>query len=120
MWADNQSLKTESLQVKWSCAHAHSKQAYFPLYLSAPPSVIAHTYTHILHLTAAMNKPDAHVWTWLDLKATQRDESSERYRTIMQAFRKMQNIHLRAQIHTPSSQASSGEQEAVEIQKVQY
>lgn len=32
----------------------------------------------------------------------------------MQAFRKMQNIHLRAQIHTPGSQASSGEQEAVE------
>lgn len=26
----------------------------------------------------------------------------------------MQNIHLRAQIHTPGSQASSGEQKAVE------
>ena len=32
----------------------------------------------------------------------------------MQAFRKMQNIHLRAQIHTAGSQASYGEQEAVE------
>lgn len=34
------------------------------------PSVIAHIYTHILYLTAVMNKPDAHVWTWIDLKAT--------------------------------------------------